>query len=209
MKAELTVTGNPGPADWEPLAARAVTLAGRCQEGWAALSEGVLSVACTVARSDLHDLRRDVVVHAPDGGVLGQLGEVSFLVAEEVAACEAGLRQLLEGAHIEFATASAELLPASRPLLERIAGVARSCPGTLRIEGHTDGVGPVAANARLSAARAETVRDALVKRGLAPDRLVAEGFGPSRPVASNDTADGRARNRRIEFHVVRARGDQP
>jgi len=205
VKAELVASGVPGPAGWEALASRALAVAGRCQDGWAALSGGVFSAACTVARDDLAQLERDA--RAPADA--GQVGEVSFLVHEEVAACEAGLQQLLEGARIEFATGSAELLPSSRPLLEKVAQVARSCPGTLRIEGHTDAVGPVAANGRLSAARAETVRDALIKRGLGAGRLVAEGFGPSRPLATNDTAEGRARNRRIEFHVVRAQGDQP
>ncbi len=208
VRSELTESGAPGPAAWEVLAGRVISVAGRCKEGWAELAGGVLSVACTVARADLAELERDVEVRV-DGGLVGQRGKVSFLVEEEVAACETSLRQLLEGARIEFATASAELLPSSRPLLERVAGVARSCPGTLRIEGHTDAVGPPAANARLSAARAETVRGALIARGLSPARLVAEGLGADRPLATNDTADGRARNRRIEFHVVHGQGNQP
>jgi len=69
------------------------------------------------------------------------------------------------------------------------------------VEGHTDSVGTDAYNQKLSHRRAEAVRKYLVEHGIPSNRISTEGFGESRPVASNDTADGRAQNRRVELHV--------
>jgi outer membrane protein OmpA-like peptidoglycan-associated protein len=69
------------------------------------------------------------------------------------------------------------------------------------VEGHTDSVGSDAYNQKLSQRRADAVRQYLVKHGIPANRITAEGFGESRPVASNDTADGRAQNRRVELRV--------
>ena len=69
------------------------------------------------------------------------------------------------------------------------------------VEGHTDSVGSDAYNQKLSQRRAEAVRKYLVDHGIPSNRISTEGFGESRPVASNDTADGRAQNRRVELHV--------
>jgi outer membrane protein OmpA-like peptidoglycan-associated protein len=76
--------------------------------------------------------------------------------------------------------------------------------GTIAIvcEGHTDSVGSDEYNQRLSMSRANAVRDYLVKGGVPADRIKVEGFGESKPVASNDTADGRAQNRRVELRVA-------
>jgi outer membrane protein OmpA-like peptidoglycan-associated protein len=69
------------------------------------------------------------------------------------------------------------------------------------VEGHTDSVGTDAYNQKLSRRRADAVRHYLVKHGIPANRITSEGFGESRPVASNDTADGRAQNRRVELRV--------
>jgi outer membrane protein OmpA-like peptidoglycan-associated protein len=71
----------------------------------------------------------------------------------------------------------------------------------LEIEGHTDSVGSDAANQSLSERRAETVRAYLVQQGVPTGSVTAAGFGKSRPVASNDTAEGRHLNRRVELVV--------
>ena len=68
-------------------------------------------------------------------------------------------------------------------------------------EGHTDAIGTVGYNLKLSLRRAEAVRGYLVEHGIAPDRISTEGFGKSRPVATNDTDEGRAENRRVELRV--------
>jgi OmpA-OmpF porin, OOP family len=72
----------------------------------------------------------------------------------------------------------------------------------MRVEGHTDSVGNANANLRLSQARSESVRDYLVRNGIAPERVQAIGYGEERPVADNSTDEGRALNRRVEFNVL-------
>jgi outer membrane protein OmpA-like peptidoglycan-associated protein len=69
------------------------------------------------------------------------------------------------------------------------------------IEGHTDNVGSDATNSELSLRRALSVRDYLIGLGVAASRIDVDGYGPSRPVADNSTADGRARNRRVEIVI--------
>ena len=76
----------------------------------------------------------------------------------------------------------------------------------LRIEGHTDNVGNDANNMTLSAQRALTIKKWLIDKGIKPERLLAVGFGESRPIADNPTAEGKAQNRRTEFHVAELRG---
>ena len=72
----------------------------------------------------------------------------------------------------------------------------------LRIGGHTDNRGAREYNIKLSQARAEAVRRYLVERGVEPGRLEAKGYGPDQPIASNDDAEGRQKNRRTEFISV-------
>lgn len=138
-----------------------------------------------------------------DGRTAPAGGAVASAPAEQAArACEARFSELLAGTRLEFASGGSALDARSGPLLDRLAAAARACPGGLRIEGHTDSVGDEAANQRLSEARAAAVRDALVGRGLATERLSAVGFGDSQPRADNTTEAGRAANRRIEFKAV-------
>ncbi len=75
-------------------------------------------------------------------------------------------------------------------------------PGlNLEVEGHTDAVGSDAFNQKLSEARADAVREYLVNQGLKSEAVTAKGFGKTQPVASNDTPEGRQRNRRVELVV--------
>ncbi len=72
----------------------------------------------------------------------------------------------------------------------------------LEIQGHTDNIGTIEYNQRLSERRAKAVYDALVERGVDPKRLRWRGFGMSQPVAPNDTEEGRALNRRTQFVIL-------
>ena len=105
---------------------------------------------------------------------------------------------------IEFRSGSATLTPQGIALVDQLARVVRDL-GSERIQiiGHTDSSGERLANVALSLARAGTVRDYLVNKGIAAERLSALGAGPDRPIADNASEDGRARNRRIEFRIVR------
>jgi OOP family OmpA-OmpF porin len=105
---------------------------------------------------------------------------------------------------LEFDTASATLRPSSNVQLDAVAAILKAYPRvSLKIGGYTDNVGDEVANLRLSAARAESTRQALVTRGVAGRRIDTEGFGERFPVASNSTEQGRQRNRRIDVRVTR------
>lgn len=105
---------------------------------------------------------------------------------------------------IFFELGRAVIDPQSYPLLEELARVILDHPHIqrIRVEGHTDDVGSDAVNLRLSQQRAEAVRDFLVARGVDPVRLEAVGYGESRPIDTNRTERGRARNRRVEFTIL-------
>jgi OmpA-OmpF porin, OOP family len=104
---------------------------------------------------------------------------------------------------VHFATAKFRVLPDSFPLLNQVVQVLGDFPKMrISIEGHTDNVGKEVTNMRLSQRRAEAVRDYLVSKGVSPDRLEAVGYGPTKPIASNKTAKGKAKNRRTEFRIV-------
>lgn len=120
-----------------------------------------------------------------------------------VSASEQGqLDQTLANRTIEFETGSATLAPEGRAILDQMAAVlAKMNTRTVEIIGHTDNSGNRASNIALSQARADAVKGYLVGKGISPQQLTTDGVGPDQPVASNDTADGRARNRRIEFRA--------
>jgi OmpA-OmpF porin, OOP family len=89
-------------------------------------------------------------------------------------------------------------------ILVEAANILRDEPGVdVSVDGHTDARGTDEYNDRLSERRARTVRDHLVRLGVEESRLRTQGFGESRPVATNETEEGRAQNRRVELNVVR------
>src|SRR5580704_2619070 len=101
-----------------------------------------------------------------------------------------------------FDTGSYTLKPGAREKLAKISGILLAHPGlTLQIEGHTDSVGTDDLNQQLSERRADSVRDFLAEQGVPASSITAHGFGKTQPVATNDTADGRQRNRRVELVV--------
>ncbi|MFH1873717.1 MAG: OmpA family protein [Pseudomonadota bacterium] len=104
--------------------------------------------------------------------------------------------------HFEFNQAS--IRPVSYPILDDVAHLLEINPQIkkVRVEGHTDWIGSDAYNQQLSERRAQAVRDYLIQKGIAPDRLIAVGYGEMRPIADNNTTKGRARNRRTEFTVL-------
>jgi len=105
-------------------------------------------------------------------------------------------------ADVLFDTGKYEVRPNTREQLAKLSGILLAHPGlNLEVEGHTDSVGSEEFNQRLSEQRASTVREFLVDQGLASSSVTAKGFGKAMPVASNDTASGRQKNRRVELVV--------
>lgn len=104
--------------------------------------------------------------------------------------------------NVLFVQSKSELLPESYPELDRLAGFLLRNPALrLCIEGHTDNLGDPAKNQILSEERAQTVAAYLTGKGVAADRLTARGYGDTRPLVRDNTADGRAKNRRVEFVI--------
>ncbi len=102
--------------------------------------------------------------------------------------------------NLQFRQSLPEILPESLPELDNLLALLRDHPSLrVTIEGHTDNVGDAAKNLELSQQRAQAVADYLTKNGIDSERLTAAGFGGTRPVASNETPEGRAKNRRVEF----------
>ncbi len=104
---------------------------------------------------------------------------------------------------VDFAFDSTAITPASAPLFDNAIYTLKRNPGiTVQLEGHTDSTGPAEYNMGLSIRRAQAVKDHLVANGIAADRITVKGYGESDPIASNDTSEGRAENRRVGFTIT-------
>ena len=112
----------------------------------------------------------------------------------------------LNDSKVTFASDSAEVPESMAPFLKIAAADLKQLKAghVLEIAGYTDNTGDAALNLALSQKRAEAVREAFIKYGANPDMLVAKGYGEADPIANNDTAEGRLKNRRIEYHVLKA-----
>ena len=105
---------------------------------------------------------------------------------------------------ILFKTGSAKIMPKSFGLLNQVVAVLKNYKHIkkIRVEGHTDNVGPRPRNLKLSKDRAASVKQYLIDNGIDPNRLESEGYGPDKAIQSNKTAKGREVNRRVEFVIV-------
>ena len=116
--------------------------------------------------------------------------------------CQQLFSGLLAKGKIRFESGRATIDPDSAGLLDRLIETALRCPSAnIEIAGHTDADGEDGFNQALSEKRAQAVMDFLVKAGLPAERFTAMGYGSTQPVASNDTDEGKAQNRRIDFVV--------
>ena len=105
---------------------------------------------------------------------------------------------VLRGVNFDFDKAT--LQPQGKPILDEAARILKENPSiNVQVQGYTDAIGSVEYNLKLSDRRAATVKNYLVAQGVSASRLTTKGFGKSNPVATNDTADGRAQNRRVEL----------
>lgn len=153
------------------------------------------------ARQELQGTRAEL------GTVQGDLKKAQRTAAAAIAS----LRQLasvkedargtvitLDGS-VLFVTGKSELLPLARQKLDDVAKALNETDQHITIEGHTDSQGNDATNLRLSQERADSVRAYLIQQGVSADRIKSVGKGEADPVAPNDTAEGRANNRRVEI----------
>lgn len=196
----LNVTQAELPYGFDVIAQRGIDTLSECKSGTASFTDLTFNLRCEADDAKVSDIRAAANAGLP----LGVLGTIEVLPIKAVAVCEEELSRLLEAARIEFAPGSVILNVASGPVLDLAARAASDCPGTLRVEGHTDDTGNPSYNDQLSLRRAQAVRAAMIERGVPSDRLIAAGYGQSNPIGNNETEDGRARNRRIEIRIVRS-----
>jgi outer membrane protein OmpA-like peptidoglycan-associated protein len=133
------------------------------------------------------------------GFAFGLHGEGARLPERKTKLFEKGKKSLiLEG--VNFITDSADLTPESKTILDKVAESLQEWREVdVEVGGHTDSEAGASYNEELSQRRAESVRDYLVSKGVASSRLSAKGYGETRPIASNKTPEGRAKNRRVEL----------
>ncbi len=119
------------------------------------------------------------------------------------AMCDADLANFMQGKQVQFRKSKTSLQKSAFSVIDGVVKILLTCPsGKVQIGGYTDSRGDPDLNLRLSAERAETVREYLAEQGINMARLDARGYGSLRPIADNKTAAGRAANRRIEFRVI-------
>lgn len=156
---------------------------------------------------EVKDYKTNPLAADTDGGTIDDYTEVDRGtdplnseddIIEEVFEVARDTQIALEG--IVFNTESAEILPASVTILEKTLRTLQAFTKVnIEIQGYTDNMGEYDFNMDLSQKRADSVRSWLIDRGIDAGRITAKGFGPENPAASNDTREGRQKNRRIEF----------
>jgi outer membrane protein OmpA-like peptidoglycan-associated protein len=173
-----------------------VWLSRRLPEGWD------FELAATETRASEGDRRRDLATGAGQTYRNGfWLPDVAFPVSADRCATE--IEVAMAGEKVEFVAGGTEIEETGRNLINRLASVAIRCLNSsslkMEVSGHTDSVGNDAENRALSEQRAKAVVLALTRRGVRANALIAVGRGEDNPIASNDTPEGRAMNRRIAF----------
>jgi OOP family OmpA-OmpF porin len=176
-------------------------LAARVLDPEISVKDGVVTVSGRVPTEGVRD------------GVIGRLEQLfpGFEIVDELELrphetadeLQRGLDQFVASRVVEFEFDSEVLTAEGRETVQEVAATLASLPGVrVEIAGHTDDVGEDDFNMDLSQRRAESVRNYLVELGLARARFDTTGFGESRPIADNETPEGRQRNRRTEFRVI-------
>ena len=145
----------------------------------------------------------------PPGPPTGKIGEISKFDITTASPDDIAIALQKDGkvvisGGILFETDSAKLSASAEDIVRRISDTMKNNPGLkVAVVGNTDNTGDFNYNIRLSERRAKAMVDALIKDGVAADRLAAVGVGPLSPVAPNDTPEGRAQNRRVELVLIR------
>lgn len=206
----VAVTAQPVdelPSNWAQSLASAATVLKEMGSGDVVLSDGQLQVSGTVQdRLQEQTIRRALAQLTPSDFSV----QAEFRYAENdgpveqvsAFACNANLANFMRSRRVVFERSSSALSFESFEVLDLVAVILSKCPSVrVEVAGFTDSRGPLALNDRISRERAEVVRQYLIDQGLSGSRILANGYGPRRPIASNDTSEGRALNRRIEFNV--------
>ncbi len=197
---QLTISNKKATTGYPLAATRAIAVLENMERGVATWDQGVFGVSGLVLPENELSVRNlfGLSDSAPN------LGSLELQVAKSAQVCNESFKTSLQQSTIQFRTGSATISQASQPLLQQLSELAKQCPGSLIIEGHTDNVGGDDSNQVLSQQRADAVRNALTELGVDEKRLRAVGFGESKPIASNETPTGRAKNRRIVIAIAQS-----
>ncbi|MEZ5839956.1 MAG: OmpA family protein [Hyphomicrobiales bacterium] len=198
------VVGEGAPEGFAAAANAAIEAVGRLMSGRAALTDKTLELSGETFTERAIGQILDALKSALPAGFTTSGGLTVAPPAAEVAdaECQTLLSGILAGNTIRFRSGEAVISEDSFGLLDSLAYASQRCPAArIEIAGHTDSDGSDAANQTLSEARAGAVVTYLTDAGVVPDRLTSRGYGETMPVADNGTAEGKARNRRIEFTI--------
>lgn len=183
------------------------------------MTESVVDKTAAVA-GDAAGAVADVAGDAMDavGSAFGKIDDVAKAAMDKItfAAGSAGsqMKDFIEGGfkgdgrvtfkNLTFATGSANISGDTGVEVDNVAAILKTYPAAnVKVEGYTDNTGDAAKNVELSEARAVSVKNRLVAAGIAASRITTAGMGSANPVASNDTVEGKAQNRRIEMAIVK------
>ncbi len=185
----------------------------RTQRG-AAIGAGAGATAGAIIGKTAGNTGIGAIIGATVGGVAGaiigkKMDKQAQEIAKEIPNAEVIHQEGEPGivvnfsSKVLFATDKSDLSEKSKSTINDLATILNKYPDTdLTIQGHTDSSGPDAYNQTLSEKRAESVANYLKMQGVTSDRLTSLGFGESQPIADNETAHGRAENRRVSFLIV-------
>lgn len=201
VKDEMRISNEMAGANYAPAADRAISVVNRLVSGQASWSGEQLSISGTADSGDIGAARAEFDKAATSG----MLGRFDVRALERSGArrqeCNAAFNDALANATIRFQTGSATIDAGNDELFQHLVSLASTCPGNLTVEGHTDSRGDAEMNSALSMSRASAVRDALAALGIEAARMNAVGYGEENPIADNESAAGRAKNRRIAISV--------
>lgn len=196
VRHHLRIAPSAGGSEHAP---RALSFLAACTRGRMWFEDGAISAVCEAHTVEQHDaLEADLERLAATTPV----GRVDVYLASVADACDA-VFQSVASRGVHFVTGKASLQPQSASTIYDLARAIRECPGTIRVSAHTDNTPNPVLSVHLSQMRADTVREALIRRGVPPERLVAVGMGAHDPRKSNATPEGRSANRRVELAVMR------
>ncbi len=191
------------PANWVQTAVASLANINPLSNGRIEMSDLNISVSGDAASQ----VEADGVQSNLVGGILAPYNSSYAITAPTAAVvaantCQTDFNNLLASQKINFESAQAIIAGSSYALLDQMAATAANCPGaSISVEGHTDSQGADAYNLDLSEQRAQAVVTYLINQGVDGTRLSSAGYGETIPIGDNDTPEGRAENRRIEFNV--------
>lgn len=207
----VVVDGLPAERDWISSAIGIIDVGGKTlPEGRVLINAAERLIQMSgqyETRQDRRDAEDDIqaLIDATTFSFISGLSipEPPAFTHQDVEQLQESIDDLIAGKVVEFELNSDQLTPVGRDLLDEILAALEQFPNVpIEIAGHTDNQGDAAANLDLSERRAQAAFDYFVANGQDPARFVVQGYGEEVQVASNDTAEGRARNRRIEFKAL-------